>query len=175
MIKYYKTDYAINKNRKGIAYRNNDGSILEITFEKISQGNPNFTQEDFDRLKAFSDQLYLEEQRADMRYQRHNISNAELTDDSKWISVDSFEDEVVEYLSGSRKDEIMRYINTNLTEVQRRRFLMFANGMSTVKIAEIEGCRQNAVWKSVERAREKIKIFLTQNKKTGGRNISKSI
>ena len=141
MCKYYKTNYAINKNRKGIAYRNSDGSILEITFEKISQGNPDFTQEDFDRLKAFSDQLYLEEQRGDMRYQKHNIANADLTDDSKWISVESFENEVVEYLSGNMKDAIMNYINTNLTEVQRRRFLMFANGMSTVKIAEIEGCR----------------------------------
>lgn len=42
---------------------------------------------------------------------------------------------------------------------------MFANGISTVKIAEIEGCCQNAVWKSVERAREKIKKFLEKNKK----------
>ena len=41
---------------------------------------------------------------------------------------------------------------------------MFANGISTVKIAEIEGCRQNAVWKSVERAREKIKKFLGKQK-----------
>lgn len=175
MSKYYNSDYSINKNKKGIVYRNNDGSILEITFEKISQRNPNFTQEDFDKLKAFSDQIYLEEQRADVRYRKYVTGSVDSIEDSKWLKVESFEDEVIEFMNGNRKAEIMRYINTNLTEVQRRRFLMFANGISTVKIAEIEGCRQNAVWKSVERAREKIKKFLEKNKKTGGRNGSKKI
>lgn len=65
-------------------------------------------------------------------------------------------------MNGNRKDEIMRYINTNLTEVLRRRFLMFVNGLSTKKIAEIEGCCQNAVWESIELARKKVKeIFKT--------------
>ena len=175
MSKYYNSDYAINKNKKGIVYRNSDGSILEITFEKISQRNPNFTQEDFDKLKAFSDQIYLEEQRADVKYRKYVTGSVDSIEDSKWLKVESFEDEVIEFMNGNRKGEIMQYINTNLTEVQRRRFLMFANGISTVKIAEIEGCRQNAVWKSVERAREKIKKFLEKNKKTGGRNGSKKI
>ena len=38
MKDYKKSDYALNKNRKGIVYRNADGSTLEITFEKIAEG-----------------------------------------------------------------------------------------------------------------------------------------
>lgn len=171
MSKYYNSDYAINKNKKGIVYRNNDGSILEITFEKISQRNPNFTQEDFDKLKAFSDQIYLEEQRADVRYRKYVTGSVDSIEDSKWLRAESFEDEIIEYMNGNRKDEIMRYINTNLTEVQRRRFLTFVNGLSTKEIAEIEECRQNAVWESIELARKKLKKFL----KHTGRNGSKKI
>ena len=36
MSNYKKSHYAINKVRKGIVYRNADGSILEITFEKLA-------------------------------------------------------------------------------------------------------------------------------------------
>lgn len=98
MSKYYNSDYAINKNKKGIVYRNNDGSILEITFEKISQRNPNFTQEDFDKLKAFSDQIYLEEQRADVRYRKYVTGSVDSIEDSKWLRAESFEDKIIEYM-----------------------------------------------------------------------------
>ena len=37
MKEYRKSDYAINKNRRGIVYKNADGSILEITFEKVAE------------------------------------------------------------------------------------------------------------------------------------------
>ena len=64
--KFYKSSYALNRNKKAIVYENADGTILEITFEKIAAGNPNFTEEDFEKLKEFSDQMYLEEQRSDV-------------------------------------------------------------------------------------------------------------
>ena len=47
MNNYKKSNYAINKIRKGIVYRNADGSILEVTYEKIAAENPNFTAADF--------------------------------------------------------------------------------------------------------------------------------
>lgn len=37
---------------------------------------------------------------------------------------------------------------------------MYLEGISTVKIAEIGGCNQNAVWKSIDQAKNKIKKFL---------------
>ncbi len=36
MKDYRKSNYAINKVRKSIVYINTDGSILELTFEKIA-------------------------------------------------------------------------------------------------------------------------------------------
>ena len=51
--KFYKSSYALNRNKKAIVYENADGTILEITFEKIAAGNPNFTEEDFEKLKEF--------------------------------------------------------------------------------------------------------------------------
>lgn len=67
MRDYQKSDYVLNKNRKGIVYRNVDGSTLEITFEKIAEGNPHFTYEDFEKLKSFSDRIYLEQVRHEGR------------------------------------------------------------------------------------------------------------
>ena len=32
--KFYESNYALNRNKKAIIYKNNDGTILEITLEK---------------------------------------------------------------------------------------------------------------------------------------------
>ncbi len=65
MSDYKKSNYALNKVRKGIVYRNADGSILEVTFEKIAKDNPKFTVKDFEKLKRLSDELYHEEEKSD--------------------------------------------------------------------------------------------------------------
>ena len=159
--KYYKSNYALNRNKKAIVYENADGTILEITFEKIAAGNPSFTEADFEKLKEFSDQLYLDEQRSDVTYNKHVKGSFDEMEDSSWLATESFENELLDKLEDDSLEAIVRkYIDENFTEVQRRRFLMFLNGISTVKIAEIEGCNQNAVWKSIELARKKLKNLL---------------
>lgn len=65
MSNYRKSFYALNKVSEGIVYRNADGSIVEITFEKIAAEDPTFTKEDFENLKKFSDELYHEEEKGD--------------------------------------------------------------------------------------------------------------
>ena len=67
MNEYKKSNYAINKVRKWIVYRNANGSLLEVTFEKIAKDNPNFTVEDFEKLKRLSDELFHEEEKGDNR------------------------------------------------------------------------------------------------------------
>ena len=158
--KYYKSNYALNRNKKAIVYQNADGTILEITFEKIAAGNPNFTEEDFEKLKEFSDQL-LEEQRSDVTYNKHVKGCVDEMEDSSWLATDSFEKELLDKLEDESLEKIMSdYMTEKFTEIQRRRFLMYLNGISTVKIAEIEGCNQNAVWKSIELAKRKLKKIL---------------
>lgn len=159
--KFYESNYALNRNKKAIIYKNNDGTILEITLEKIAAGNPNFTEEDFVKLKEFSDQVYLEEQRGDVTYYKHIKGSIDEYEDSSWLATESFENELLDKLEDdSLGKAIHDYMKENLTEVQRRRFLMLLNGLSTVQIAEIEGCNQNAVWKSIKLARRKLKKFL---------------
>ena len=159
--KFYKSSYALNRNKKAIVYENADGTILEITFEKIAAGNPNFTEEDFEKLKEFSDQMYLEEQRSDVTYHRHIKVAIDEIADSVCFATDSFEAELLDKLSDdSLGKQIRAIMDKKLTDVQRRRFLMYLNGISSVKIGEIEGCSQNAVWDSIEGARKKLKKFL---------------
>jgi len=57
---YRDSDYAVNKFSKGIVYRFDDETI-EITLEDYLRENPDKTEEDFLRLKAISDEIFLEE------------------------------------------------------------------------------------------------------------------
>ena len=82
---YNKSNYGLNKNRKGIVYRNADGSTLEITFEKISATDPTFTKEDFDKLKSFSDEMYHEEEKSNCLYGKYIKGSYDNFDDSHWL------------------------------------------------------------------------------------------
>ena len=161
--KGYKTNYALNRNKKAIVYADANGNILEVTLQKVTEGNPCFTEEDFEKFKEISDQMYLEEQRGDVVYYKHKKVLGKDDDTAKYFSVESFERELVDSLSGDTSEiKIMDLIDHKLTPTQRRRILMLINGFSTLKIAEIEGCNQNAVWDSLQQARRKIKKFLSK-------------
>lgn len=60
MKNFDKSDYALNKFSEGIVYKFSDG-IREITKEQYLRENPDKTEEDFLRLKAISDEIFLEE------------------------------------------------------------------------------------------------------------------
>ena len=64
------------------------------------------------------------------------------------------------FFGNIESEHINRVLNT-LSETQRRRLILFAEGMSINEIARLEGVQPNAVWKSVEGAKKKfIKNFL---------------
>mgnify|MGYP000932597424 CR=1 FL=1 len=161
MNEYKKSNYALNKVRKGIVYRNADGSILEVTFEKIAQDNPNFTAEDFERLKKLSDELYHEEAKSDWNYHYHvtnELNNNVINDGFS----SSLEDEIL-----SNDDEkvfnkrLKEAVNTLLTPMQRRRFKMYAfEGLTYREIAQLENVDVRAIWDSVELSKKKIQKFL---------------
>ena len=64
MQNYRKSDYAINKNSPNIVYRFHN-EIIEITLEDYLKENPDKTEHDFAELKALSDQIYYEQDRAE--------------------------------------------------------------------------------------------------------------
>ena len=162
MSNYKKSHYAINKVRKGIVYRNADGSILEITFEKLAANDPKFTKEDFDRLKQLSDELYHEEEKADNLEAHYAQSSFNEKDFDEVYSAPSFEEELMDSFGRiDFMDHVKSAMNTTLTETERRRFTMHIFGGMTVReIAKIEKCYRNAVWKSITSAQGKIKKYL---------------
>lgn len=160
MRNYKKSNYAINKVRKGIVYRNADGSILEVTFEKIAAENPEFTIEDFEKLKKLSDELYHDEEKAD-NLQAHYVKS--LFDENNVIDtyyVPSCEDEVIKqdditYLAARIEKAL-----SSLTQTQRRRVILaYIQGLSACEIARIEGIRQQSVSESLNAAKKKVQAF----------------
>lgn len=117
MKDYKKSDYALNKNRKGIVYRNADGGTLEITFEKIAEGKTQFTYEDFQKLKQFSDSIYLEQVKADSRYSYYVKGSYDEIPDSAWLATKSLEAE----LFGDAPDYLETH-NVTLISIQEPKF-----------------------------------------------------
>ena len=159
---YRKSNYAINKVRKGIVYRNADGSILEVTFEKIAENDPSFTKEDFEKLKQLSDELYHEEAKNDWKYHYHITDDLNDNSSSSWLYSLALEEEII-----GRGDEkrfiqaVKEIIDTLLTPTQRRRFIMFAfEGLTYREIARIERVNIRAVWESIELSKKKIQKFI---------------
>lgn len=159
---YNKSNYGLNKNRKGIVYRYADGSTFEITLEKISATDPTFTQEDFDNLKKFSDENYHDEDVLEHYHKNYVKGTYDNTDDSVWLETESVEDEIFNKLNEKEFfDKVYDVIYNKLTETQKRRMMLFAfKGLSTREIAVMEGASQKSVWESINTAQNKIKKVL---------------
>ena len=66
MPKYQNSDYAVNKNAKGIVYRFANRTV-EVTLEDYLRENPDKTEADFAELKAMSDSDYSDSLKRDYR------------------------------------------------------------------------------------------------------------
>ena len=159
---YNKSNYAINKNRAGIVYRNADGSTLEITFEKISATDPSFTKEDFAKLKEFSDDMYHKEDLSEHYHRNYIKGTYDSFEDSHWLQTECLEDELFRRADEKEfTNKIHTAISTLLTETQKRRLLLHAfRGLTIREIAKREGSTQKSVWESINAAQTKIKKFL---------------
>ena len=170
MKNFNNSDYALNKkNTEAVVYRFADGKILEITLADYIDENPGKTAEDFIALKTLSDTDYYERDKEDYRITRKNLSIHGL-EETETCAGDSLEEEVIEQpereaLENERRELALKALET-LTEIQRRRYLMYhANGLTTREIAEKEGTSQRTVMDSIQWAEKKIKKFLKTSKK----------
>ena len=162
MSNYRKSFYALNKVSEGIVYRNADGSIVEITFEKIAAEDPTFTKEDFENIKKFSDELYHEEEKGD-NLEAHYVKS--IFDENKAadkVCVESFETALIEHEEKNMvTKKLQEAIDTQLTETQKRRLYMsFFRNMTAMEIAKLEGVSFSKVCKSIRLAKKKIKKYL---------------
>lgn len=83
-------------------------------------------------------------------------------------SLDAIDYEGLEYAAPNTPESLLLEAESNehclralaqLTDIQRRRFIMFASGLSTHEIARREGANQKSVHESIEAARKKLKKF----------------
>ena len=174
MKNYYESDYALNKNAKGIVYRFADQTD-EVTLADYLLDNPGSTEADFNKWKALSDADYLQQAQDEYRQTYKNVSIHGL-DETEVCAVPSPEDEYIEeYIDQPERDakerrrrELGLQAFDALTEVQRRRCVMYyVDGLTVREIANIEGVAFQVIDRSILSAAKKIKIFLAKAVKMG--------
>ena len=158
---FKKSDYAKNKFSEGIVYTFVDGSEVEISFSAIIEENPNLTQEKFEELKKVSDEIFKIDEQGNDVYSKHVKTTYEEIDGGSWLATKSFEDTYFDEQDDMHKvASLLKFIESELTDTQKRRLKLFMSGMSGVNIAKLEGKSQHVVWKSINQAQNKIIKFL---------------
>ena len=143
------SDYALNKHSPNIVYHSVDGSRLEVRPENCPG---------FDRWKEFSDDGYHAEELHALRTTRRNISMYDLPDR------DSAVEDVLDSNKpspGYRTLENAMAALDSLTDIQRRRYLLYAyEGKTTRQIAQAEGVSQRTIMDGLHESDRKLKKFL---------------
>ena len=167
MRDYRKSDYAINKYSPNIVYRFHD-EIIEVSLEDYLKENPDKTELDFAELKALSDEIYYEQDRAESAQTRKDISIHGL-EEMDHCSTRPLEEELEELAEEAQNRRCARLALEQLlspgvlTEVQKRRFRLHVfRGLSTRQIGRLEGTSHQAVAKSLNLTIEKLKNFFAE-------------
>lgn len=165
MKNYKDSDYALNKHSEGIVYQFSDGSKQTIWLADYLTANPDKTAEDFVRLKALSDELYHAQVVVEHRTSRLDVTLNDL-EETEALSTLSRDKELQEKenrntaLKAALKAATLLLDSNDLTEIQRRRFLLhFMQGLSYRQIAEQEGVFFTSVAESVSAATTKLKKY----------------
>ena len=160
MKNYHKSDYALNKYRKGIVYKFADG-IVEVTLEDYLRENPDKTEADFQALKRLSDEWYLKQVRLETAQgnKRVCLNGLEETEACATCSLDD------EYIENEEKKRVMIAVDKlfregHMTEKQKRRFIQrYIHGLTLRQIAVKEAVYVNSVADSLKRATDKLKRY----------------
>ena len=167
MKNYTNSDYALNKYSEGIVYRFADGTTMTYTLADFLAEHPGKTEADFIALKEFSDSDYLTTDRAENAQTKKNSPFDELDETMLCRSL-SPEDlhigeinECEEAERHARRVELKNLALAKLTDIQRRRYLMYhVDGLTLRQIADIEGVVHSKIQNSIEAAEKKIKKVL---------------
>lgn len=165
MKNYRDSDYAVNRYSDGIVYRFGDETIV-VTFQDYLRANPDRTESDFKELKAMSDQIYFEQDRADNAQTKKNVSLHGIEETTACAS-EALDDEYI--VSDDKRRVIQAAIRLfdegKMTEKQKRRFLLhFMHGISLRKIADMEGVYFTSVNECINCAADKLKAYFNQTK-----------
>lgn len=160
---YYKSDFAINKDKDSIVYKSVTGEVIEVTAIDYLRRNPDKTFNDFLELKKFSDDNYHVEMLLDKKEIRNttyieDVNENRLMDNScnPQELMCSVQDKILFY------QNISDFINhSKVTETELRRFkLLYSQNLSYVEIAQTEGTSISSICQSITNFRKKAKKFL---------------
>ena len=158
MGKYNESIYALNKFSENIVYRFADG-IVEITIADYLRENPTKTEEDFKALKAMSDELFYEEDRADSRYGKKKLS-LEYMKETDMVQTEAIDEEIIHKQDGQGALQAAHILlkGSELTEIQKRRFIAhYFNNVPIREIARLEDRHMKSIQESLESANAKLK------------------
>lgn len=135
-------------------------------FYKDAVGETEYAYVSKEVYEALADTFRKEAHAEQMRDLRHTTSDGYTegeTEDLMAVPEETLEDKVIRQMDM----EILQKAMQTLTEVQKERLhLYFFEGMTTREIAEKQHTNQNAVWKTIQGAVKKLKIFFIE----GGQN-----
>lgn len=160
MKNFDKSDYALNKFSEGIVYKFSD-EIRVITKEQYLRENPDKTEEDFLRLKAISDEIFLEEIRLETAQGRKMVSINDLENNLACAIPPVDEQYIQQEIREQDKRKMDKLFRAaGLTEKQKHRlYLHCVEGKSFRAIAEIEGVHWTSVEECVNFALKKLKKY----------------
>lgn len=164
MRNYWTSDYAVNKGRGGLVYQFADGSEVEISLADYLQDNPEKTEQDFMELKTLSDEIYHNQDLEEARYGRRARTLESVENSERYASASPDVELIHKQEAGQALKAAKRLMaGGNLTEVQRRRFILhFFQGMSIRQIAHKESVHKRAIWDSLQWAEKKLKKFFRE-------------
>lgn len=144
-------------------------AISEIKYQKNGTKtertltDAEFTVEQFDAMKEWSDAEYKKQVRSYVNSNRKSVARVDDMEDcpsvafyEKFVGDEEEEDEE-EYRTVENALKILEEMK--LTEKQRKRFDLMLSGLSTYEIAKLEKANQKSVWEcleAVEKKRQKI-------------------
>lgn len=155
-----KSIYALNKkDPNAIVYTDADGNLIRLTCDDFA------CAVEFQRWKDWSDSDLKKEENADHQQSDNSISLEVLSEEA--AAVVSIEDEYMEQISADEGATLVRLLRqglgSHLTETQRRRLWKYCvEGKSVRLIAKEECAYRNAVWKSIQAAKEKMFNFFVE-------------
>ena len=166
MKNYTDSDYAVNKYSKGIVYRFSD-TIIEITLEDYLRENPDLTEIDFYKLKALSDEIYLDQVRLETAQGNKTVSINDM-EETEVCATRPLDEEYVEEEERKRIRQAAEKLLQEgcMTEKQKRRFyLHYFEGLTLREIANIESVHFTSVGESIETTLGKLKRYFLNNLK----------
>ena len=141
------------------AYTDADGNLIRLTCDDFA------CAAEFRRWKDWSDSDLRKEENADHKQSDNSISLEVLSEEA--TAVVSIEDEYMEQISADEAAVLVRLLrqglSSHLTETQRRRLWKYCVEGKPVRLIAKEECAyRNAVWKSIQAAKEKMFEFLVE-------------